>query len=167
MIVRAEDKDDFVDAQSILLSAFPEEGESKLVSRLRENAQPIISLVAEIDGKLVGHILFSPVTLDSKPVLQLMGLAPMAVLPSHQRQGIGSALVEAGLAQCRLMQYGAVVVLGHPDYYPKFGFSASTNFAIKSEYDVPADVFMIVELTNNYLIGCSGTISYHKEFKNL
>jgi len=122
---------------------------------------------ATVDGKLVGHILFSPVTLDSKSALQLMGLAPMAVLPSQQRQGIGSALVEAGLAQCHLAKCGAVAVLGHPDYYPKFGFKPSTNFAIKSEYDVPAQVFMIVELEKGYLKDCSGTIAYHEEFKNL
>jgi len=167
MIIRAETEDDFAAVQSINLSAFPEDGESRLVNNLRENAQPIISLVAEVDGKLVGHILFSPVTLDSKSSLQLMGLAPMAVLPAYQRQGIGSVLIEAGLEKCRLAQYGAVVVLGHPDYYPKFGFTASSNFAIKSEYDVPTDVFMIIELEKGYLEDCSGTISYHEEFKNL
>lgn len=167
MIVRAENEDDFADVQSIHLSAFPEEGESRLVRGLRQNAQPVISMVAEIDGQLVGHILFSPVTLDSKPSLQLMGLAPMAVAPSHQRQGIGSALVEAGLAQCRQNRHGAVVVLGHPKYYPKFGFVPSINFGIKSEYDVPAEAFMIVELQKEYLADCGGTISYHEEFKNL
>ena len=167
MTIRAETKDDFAAVQSINLSAFPEDGESRLVNRLRKNAQPIISLVAEVDGKLVGHILFSPVTLDSKSSLQLMGLAPMAVLPAYQRQGIGSALVEAGLEKCRLAQFGAVVVLGHPDYYPKFGYTASSNFAIKSEYDVPEEVFMIIELKKGYLKDCSGTISYHEEFKNL
>jgi len=167
MIIRIENKKDLADVQSIHLSAFPEEGESKLVNRLRENARPIISLVAEVDGKLVGHILFSPVTLNSEPSLQLMGLAPMAVLPCQQRQGIGSALVEAGLTQCKLAKCGAVAVLGHPDYYPKFGFKPSTNFAIKSEYDVPAEVFMIVELEKDYLKGCSGTVAYHEEFKKL
>ncbi|PCI82154.1 MAG: GNAT family N-acetyltransferase [SAR86 cluster bacterium] len=167
MIIRAENKEDFAAVQAIHLSAFPEAGESKLVTRLRENAQPIISLVAEVDGELVGHILFSPVTLDSKSSLQLMGLAPMAVLPSQQRQGIGCALVKAGLAQCLLTKNGAVAVLGHPDFYPKFGFEPSTSFAIKSEYDVPAEVFMVVELEKDYLNGCSGTISYHEEFKSL
>lgn len=167
MLVRAENKQDFAAVQSIHLSAFPEDGESKLVNRLRENARPIISLVAEVDGKLVGHILFSPVTLDSNPSLQLMGLAPLAVLPAYQRQGFGSALIEAGLAQCRLNPCGAVAVLGHAHYYPMFGFEPSTNFDIKSEYDVPAEVFMMVELEKGYLKGCSGIISYHEEFKNL
>ena len=156
MIIRPENKQDIAAVQSINLSAFPEDGESKLVNRLRESAQPLISLVAEVDGQLVGHILFSPVTLDSDPSLRLLGLAPMAVLPEYQRQGIGSALVEEGLAQCRLARYGAVAVLGHPDYYPKFAFTPSTNFSIKSEYDVPAEAFMIVELEKGYLNACSG-----------
>ena len=167
MRVRAEQKEDIAAIQAIHLSAFPEDGESKLVDRLRENAQPLISLVAEMDGKLVGHILFSPLTLGSKPSLQLMGLAPMAVLPACQRQGIGSALIEAGLEQCRLNHIGAVAVLGHPDYYPRFGFSASSNYSIKSEYDVPEEVFMIIELKKGYLKDCHGTVSYHEEFANL
>lgn len=167
MIVRTEKREDFAAVQAIHLSAFPEDAESKLINRLRKNASPIVSMVAEDNEQLVGHILFSPVTLDSSTSLKLMGLAPMAVLPSKQRQGIGSALVEAGLAQCRLIQCGAVAVLGHPDFYPKFGFKPSTDFAIKSEYDVPAEVFMMVELEKAYLQGCSGIISYHEEFKDL
>ncbi|GJM14621.1 MAG: N-acetyltransferase [Pseudohongiella sp.] len=164
MKIRAEIEADFSSVQALNLAAFPEAGEAKLVARLRENAPPVISLVAELEGAVVGHILFSSVTLDTQPSLQLMGLAPMAVLPEFQRQGIGSALVEAGLAKCREMEFGAVVVLGHPDYYPKFGFKPSTHFSIKSEYDVPADVFMIAELKEGYLSDSSGTISYHEEF---
>ena len=167
MIIRTENKEDFSAVQNIHLSAFPEDGESKLVNRLREKAQPIISLVAEVDGVLVGHILFSPVTLDSNPMLSLMGLAPVAVLPAHQRKRIGSALIEAGLEQCRVRQTGAVAVLGHANYYPKFGFEPSYKFAIKSEYDVPAEVFMMMELEKDYLKGSSGTLVYHKEFNKL
>jgi putative acetyltransferase len=96
VLIRTETKEDFARAQSIHLAAFLEDGESKLVGRLRENTSPVISLVAEVDGKLVGDILLSPVTLDSKFSLQLIGLAPLAALPSRQRQGIGSALVKPG-----------------------------------------------------------------------
>lgn len=167
MQIRAETEADYAAVQEILESAFEDDGESRLVSRLRANAKPLISLVAEQDGQILGHILFSPVTLDSAPSLTLMGLAPMAVRPDHQRQGIGTALVEAGLNRCRETQVGAVVVLGHPDYYPRFGFLKSSSFDIKSEYDVPAEAFMVLELQAGYLDGHSGTVRYHDEFKTL
>ena len=126
-----------------------------------------MSLVAEQDGLLVGHILFSPVTLDSNTSLILMGLAPMAVHPDYQGRGIGKALIEAGLKQCEEMQVGAVVVLGHPEYYPKFGFVPSTHFQIRCEYDVPSEAFMLKELQAEYLNGRHGTIRYHEEFNAL
>ena len=91
----------------------------------------------------------------------------MAVRPGHQRQGIGTALIEAGLDRCRETRVGAVVVLGHPDYYPRFGFLKSSGFDIKSEYDVPAEAFMVVELQAGYLDDHSGTVQYHDEFRKL
>lgn len=96
-----------------------------------------------------------------------MGLAPMAVLPSHQRRGIGSALVRAGLQHCRQLGIGAVAVLGHPDYYPRFGFRPSTRFGISSEYDAPAEAFMVLELQEGYLAGRSGVIRFHPAFRGV
>jgi len=125
---------------------------------------PLISLVAEERGKVIGHIFFSPVSLDGRPDLLIMGLAPMAVLPGHQHAGIGSALVRAGLDQCRLLPAAAVVVLGHPEFYPRFGFVPSTRFGIRSDYDVPEEVFMALELEPGCLDGLSGTIRYHDAF---
>ena len=93
-----------------------------------------------------------------------MGLAPMAVLPTEQRQGVGTALVREGLKRCEELGYGAVVVVGHRDYYPRFGFKPASMFNLKSEYDVPDDVFMALELTPNYFQGKSGTIYYHSAF---
>lgn len=113
---------------------------------LRQQADPVVSLVAEDSGRIVGHILFSPVTLLAHPAAQAMGLAPMAVHPEHQRRGTGSALVRAGLEQCRLQGAVAVVMPGHPGYYPRFGFRPSTQFGIASEYDVREEVFMVLEL---------------------
>jgi predicted acetyltransferase len=95
---------------------------------------------------------------NGNPALRIMGLAPVAVLPERQRQGVGSALVRAGLEQCR--QLGAVVVLGHHAYYPRFGFSPSTRFGIGCEYDVPADAFMVFELHAGFLRGASGKVRY-------
>ena len=167
MLIRRETEADKSAVEELLLSTFEENSESRLVTQLRAHAKPLVSLVAEQDGKVIGHILFSPVILDSNPSLQLMGLAPMAVKPSQQRLGIGTALIEAGLHHCQQQKIGAVVVLGHPDYYPKFGFSSAADYDIKSEYDVPTETFMLIELQEDYLHGHSGTVQYHEAFKAL
>jgi len=122
--------------------------------------------VAEDDAIVIGHILFSPVTLADAPGLSLMGLAPMAVMPSRQRQGVGSRLVREGLARCRQLDAAAVVVIGHPQYYPRFGFIPAARLSLRSEYDVPEDVFMVCELRDAALRGVSGTIRYHPVFGN-
>ncbi len=96
-----------------------------------------------------------------------MGLAPMAVAPEHQRKGIGSALVRAGLEQCKQLGFAAVVVLGHPEYYPRFGFSPSSRFGINSEYEVPEEVFMAMELQPGALSGKTGRVKYHAAFSNV
>jgi len=135
---------------------------------LRNSASPIISIVAEDENrKLVGHILFSPVTISNQQGAKLMGLAPVAITPDEQNRGYGSALIRRGLDECRKQQIDAVVVLGHVDYYPRFGFSKSTDFNITCEYDVPAENFMALELTDNALQGISGQIKYHSAFGKL
>jgi putative acetyltransferase len=111
--------------------------------------------------------MFSPVTLNGHVELNIMGLAPMGVVPSHQRQGIGSALVRGGVDRCRELAVDAVVVLGHSDYYPRFGFVPSVRFGIRSEYDVPEDVFMVVELQDGVLRNASGTVRYHQAFNEV
>jgi len=93
-----------------------------------------------------------------------MGLAPMAVLPAKQRQGIGTALVRAGLEECRRLSFEAVIVLGHADYYPRFGFVPASRYGLTCEYDVPDDVFMVLELSAGTLEGRSGVIRYHAAF---
>jgi putative acetyltransferase len=148
-------------------AAFETPAEANLVDALRESARPIVSLVAEKAGEIVGHILFSPVELSGHPQKKIMGLAPMAVLPTRQRQGIGSALVRRGLDECKELGFVAVVVLGHAEYYPRFGFVPSTRFGIDCEYDVPADVFMAIELQSGSLQDATGTIKYHPAFRNV
>jgi putative acetyltransferase len=163
--VRAERPTDVGDVRRVNLNAFDTSLEADLVDALREQAQPIISLVAD-DATIVGHILFSPVTLSSHPEVAIMGLAPMAVTPQRQRQGIGSALVRAGIDECRRLGCAGVVVLGHARYYPRFGFMpASSGFGLVSEYDVPDDVFMALELVPGMLRGKTGTIRYHAAFR--
>lgn len=167
MQIRAEQAADHEAVYAVHAAAFATPAEAELVERLRQRASPIISLVAESAGEVVGHILFTPVQLDGASELQLMGLAPMAVLPGHQRQGIGSQLISAGLEQCEEDGFGAVVVLGHANYYPKFGFRPSTEFGINSDYDVAAEVFMVRELRDDYLQDHAGTVHFHEEFNKL
>ena len=167
MLIRAEEHRDWAAIHAVNVSAFETPAEANLVDTLREHAQPLVSLVAEDNGAIVGHIMFSPVSLSGHPALRIVGLAPMAVAPEHQRKGVGSALVRAGLDHCRQLGFGAVVVLGHPAYYPRFGFSSSARFGIGCEYDVPEEVFMVAELKDGFLGGASGTVKYHAAFSDL
>jgi putative acetyltransferase len=167
VLIRAETDADIPAIHAVNAAAFPTPAEADLVDALRRQARPLVSLVAEQDGAVVGQILFSPVSLPSRPDLKLLGLAPMAVVPEHQRGGIGSALVRAGLAECRQLGASAVVVLGHPEYYPRFGFQPSVRFGLRSEYDVPEEVFMVLELVPGSLSGASGTVQYHPAFSSV
>lgn len=164
--IRTEKKEDGANVRVVNVSAFETTSEADLVAALHEQAHPIISLVADDRGDIVGHIMFSPVALTGHPELNIMGLAPMAVLPEHQRKNIGSSLVRAGLDACTKSGVGAVVVLGHPEYYRRFGFLPSAPFGIGCEYEVPEDVFMVKELQQGYLRGAAGIIKYHAAFGN-
>ena len=167
MNVRAERPEDRAAVRAVNLAAFDTAAEANLVDALRDQARPIISFVAEVDARVIGHIMFSPVTMDGHPELRLMGLAPMAVSPKHQNRGIGTALVRAGLQRCGELGFAAVVVLGHPGYYPRFGFQSSVRFGITCEYDPPAEAFMVVELQPGYLHGATGTVRYHEAFRDV
>ena len=164
MRVRTEDESDYLAVRAVNVAAFGTSIEAEIVDALRVAAKPTISLIAETEGAVVGHIMFSPVSIANHAGVNVMGLGPMAVAPQHQRQGIGSALVRAGLKQCEELGYDAVVVLGHPEYYPRFGFVPALKYAIGCEYDVPADVFMVLELRPGALRAVSGVVRYNKAF---
>jgi len=167
MEIRAERPGDVARIRSINLAAFTGAAEANLVDALRSDAKPLISLVAEIDREIVAHILFSPVVISSHPEVLAMGLAPMAVIPARQRQGIGSALVEQGVEECRRIGAAAIVVLGHPEFYPRFGFSPASRFGLRCEYAVPNEAFMTMELARGVLTGKDGVVTYHPAFKSL
>jgi putative acetyltransferase len=167
MIVRAECERDRDAIRALDTAAFGTAAEANLVDALRERARPVISLVAEVAGDIVGHIMFSPVSLGGHPDVHVMGLAPMVVAPAYQREGIGSALVRAGMTRCRDLGFGAVVVLGHPAYCPRFGFQPSVRFGIRCEYEAPAEAFMLVQLVPGYMHGVTGTVQFHPAFKGV
>jgi putative acetyltransferase len=165
--VRDEHPADSAAVRRVNVAAFERDAEADLVDALRRQARPLVSLVAEHAGEVVGHILFTPVTLAGQPQLRIMGLAPLAVLPALQRQGVGSALTRAGLARCAEQGADAVVVLGHPDYYPRFGFAPAAARGLRCEYDVPDDAFMVMELRAGALRGAHGTLAYHPAFASV
>jgi putative acetyltransferase len=164
MRIRREDKADRAAIHAVNRAAFGTSVEADLVDVLRRKGGNLVSLVAVVDDAVVGHVLFSPVSLSEHDNLNIMGLGPMAVAPDHQRKGIGSALVREGLKRCKQLGCQAVVVLGHAEYYPRFGFVPAARYAIRSEYDVPDDVFMIAELVVGALHGASGVIRYDEAF---
>ncbi len=165
MRIRDESKKDTAAVRALNIEAFGTPSEANLVDALRKQMGLLISLVAEQDEQILGHILFSPVSLSGHTDLKIMGLGPMAVAPPHQRKGIGSQLVPTGLKKCKQLDYIAVVVLGHPDFYPRFGFVPSSHFDIDYEYDVPEEVFMAAELVPGSLRGKSGRVKYNPAFK--
>lgn len=165
VIIRAENTKDRDAIHRVVELAFGGRSEADLVDALRENASPCISLVATLDEKVVGHIFFSPVTVEAEAsTFAAMGLAPMAVLPDYQNQGIGSQLVREGLRECVRLGHDIVVVLGHPEFYPRFGFAPASLKGLRSEYDVRDEVFMVVELSEGALGGRRGLVKYHPEF---
>jgi len=167
--IRAEQSRDQRAAFETHARAFPQPGEAKLLDALRAAGAATISLVAERGGRVVGHILFSPVRVDGEGgSFAAQGLAPMAVDPSCQREGIGSALVRAGLDACRAAGHMIVFVLGHPDYYPRFGFEAAAPRGLHYEGGAGyAPAFFVAELEAGALAGRGGVVHYRPEFAAL
>lgn len=167
LIIRPEAKADFDAVRKLNKKAFKGNNESKLVDSVREADYfiPALSLVAEKDGKVVGHILFSPIRIkDAERATPALALAPMAVLPDFQNQGIGSGLVKYGLEECRKLGHKIVVVVGHADYYPRFGFLKAGEKGLQLPFEAPAEIFMALELVPGALDGVKGTVEYPREF---
>jgi putative acetyltransferase len=155
IIVRREIKVDIPAIHQLNEKAFGGSDEAEIIASLRKRNKISLSLVAVEDDHIVGHILFSPVVIQSdNSSFPAIALGPMAVLPSRQRLGIGSQLVQAGLAECKKIEQLIVVVLGHPEFYTRFGFKPSLTFGIRWEKDIPAEVFMVNELKEGALTGC-------------
>jgi putative acetyltransferase len=165
MDIRTEKPEDVEAVRHVNIVAFGRENEANLVDRLRGLASTF-SFVAVQTDLVVGHILFSPVVVEGKcsSNLSVLGLAPVAVLPNYQRQGIGSLLIREGLKECARSGFQAVVVLGYPDLYSRFGFVPASGKMLGCEYDVPDEAFMVLELESGSCQDCSGTVKYRSEF---
>lgn len=164
--IREEQLDNEQEIRVVNLRAFGRTEEANIVDKLRQSFINVISLVVLSGDQIVGHILFTPVTIQTEErVITGMGLAPMAVLPEFQRQGIGSQMVKAGLEAAERAKYPFVIVLGHPTYYPRFGFVPASRFGIKSEYEnVPDEAFMILVFDKTSFKDVSGIAKYRPEF---
>jgi len=168
VIIRSERPEDFSAVFEINRSAFGRPAEAQLVETLRLVADPQISLVATLDKLVVGHIFFSPVTIEGQHAsMQALGLAPMAVVPELQNQGIGSLLVREGLSTARRLGQNIVVVLGHSEYYPRFGFGIASHKGLRCEFPAPEESFMVVELAPGALRGIAGVVKYLPAFSQV
>lgn len=163
-MIRAERPEDVDAITRINDAAFGGSAEGKLVSLLRDAGALTLSLVAEgQDGDLVGHIAFSEVTVG---VHRGAGLAPVAVLPSHQKRGVGSALIVRGLLELTLRGWKFCVLVGHPTYYPRFGFELGARHSLAWEVPGHDDAFMVKALVPRGLDGVTGLVSYRPEFRS-
>jgi len=163
--IRQEQPQDLKTIRAVNRRAFGQTQEADLVDKLRQNCHELLSLVAVMQNKVVGHILFTPVTIESADrTVRGMGLAPMAVLPEYQRQGIGSKLVRTGIEQLRKWECPFIIVLGHAEYYPRFDFEPASNYGIRSEWEVEDEAFMILLLNEFEMHGISGVARYLPEF---
>jgi putative acetyltransferase len=164
--IRSETPEDREAIYHINEAAFGQKKEPELVEKLRNRDALIISLVAVSDGQTVGNITFSAVTVKSESSdFQAISLSTMAVLPEYQRRGIGSQLVKAGLEECRLIGQEIVVVVGHPEYYPRFGFVQARTKGLDCEFKVPDEAWMLCELRDGALAVRRGTVFYQPEFR--
>ena len=166
MTIRPEQPDDIAAIRAVNEAAFAGPTEAGIVDALRTACLDAVSLVAVEDGRIVGHVLFSPVVASAgdEPI-EGMGLAPMAVLPERQRHGIGARLVRAGIAALRARGRPFILVLGHPQYYPRFGFVPASQHGLSCQWDgVPDEAFMVLILDQAAMAGVAGVARYREEF---
>ena len=164
MAIREETPEDATAIGDVVVAAFGRHQEARLIDRLRAHGAVLLSLVAAVGDRLVGHVLYSPVRLGS---LQGAGLGPMAVRPELQRQGVGSKLIAEGTKRLRDRGCPFIVVLGHPRYYPRFGFVPAGRHGVCCQWDVPDGAFMLLPLDASRLGSMSGVATYRDEFDTM
>ncbi|WP_394698656.1 GNAT family N-acetyltransferase [uncultured Draconibacterium sp.] len=164
--IRKENKKDFIAIKALNNKAFGQTEEGIIIDRIRNSDAETLSLVAEMDNKIVGHIFYSSAEIVwNNQVIKGMGLAPMAVLPGYQKQGIGKRLIHESLYLLIHKKLSFIIVLGHKDYYPKFGFETASKHGIKCQWNgVPDEVFMVMILDKEKMKGVKGTAKYCDEW---
>lgn len=162
--VREERPDDIAAIRDVNERAFGQQQEGNIVDTLRSNGAVLLSLVATLDRRVVGHILYSSASIGA---VAGAALGPMSVLPEHQRLGIGSRLVEAGNRRIKDAGCPFIIVLGHAHFYPRFGFSPASTHGITCEWNVPDDVFMLLVLDEQKMQGVGGLAKYRDEFSTV
>lgn len=168
--IRPERKEDIEGIHEVNRLAFGVEDEAQIIKRLRQSSRfiPELSLLAIKKGQIVGHILFNLITIESQQGdISALSLAPMAVHPEFQSQGIGSELVREGLNRCQKLGHKIVVVVGHPGYYPRFGFVSAREKGLETPFPVPDEAFMVKELIPDALKGIKGIVKYPSEFDEI
>ncbi|HEX7797766.1 MAG TPA: N-acetyltransferase [Vicinamibacterales bacterium] len=159
--IRKERANDIPAIREVNRRAFGSDHEGKIVDALRTSHAVSVSLVATVNDAVVGHILYSPAVVGG---VEGAALGPMAVLPEHQRQGIGSQLVAAGNERLHIAGCPFVIVIGHPGFYPRFGFTPAHRLGITCEWDVPSDVFMVLVMDSQKAGALRGLAEYRPEF---
>jgi putative acetyltransferase len=162
--IREEHPGDVTTVRDVNSRAFGQDQEGNIVDALRSNGAALLSLVATLDGQVVGHIMYSPLSVGGH---QGAALGPMAVLPECQRQGIGSQLIEVGNRKLKEAGCPFIVVVGHPEYYPRFGFRPASAYGITCEWELPDDVFMVLALDPGRMEGVAGLAKYRHEFSTV
>ena len=158
-----EQPGDLLAIREVHRRAFGQDQEANIVDALRANGAVLVSLVATLGGEVVGHVVYSPATIGP---LEGAALGPIAVTPEHQKRGIGGRLIEAGNRMLAATSCPFIIVLGHPTYYPRFGFVPARGLGISCQWDVPDDVFMLLTLDAGAMQGVSGLATYRGEFSS-
>jgi len=171
--IRTEQPSDYKDTNQVIFRAFKgidhtDGDEHNLVDRLRDSDAfiPELSLVAEMESQIIGHIIFSRIKIvsDLDTSEESLALAPVSVLPEYQKKKIGASLIEKGHQIAKGLGFKSVILLGHPEYYPRFGYSKASNWGIKAPFDVPDAAFMAIELVDGALNDVSGVVRYSSAF---
>jgi len=167
IMLRKETPDDYGQVAGVIRMAFCQENEATLVEKLRQNPKynANLSMVADYKGNVIGHILFFPIVIRTgESEIESLALAPLSISPEFQRMKIGGRLIQYGLRAAKNIGHSSVIVLGHPEYYSRFGFAPARKWGIVAPFEVPIDALMGIELEENALINAEVMVEYPIEF---